>query len=69
VENVHPEKARALGRMTPVQRLEAGLRFIEQAREFKAAALRVHNPHWTEEKIRRAVTRWTREGMKSSELY
>jgi hypothetical protein len=44
VENVHPEKARALRRMTPVQRLEAGFRFIEQARELKAAALRVHNP-------------------------
>jgi Rv0078B-related antitoxin len=55
--------------MTPAQRLEAGLRFIDQAREFKAAALRVHNPHRTEEQVRRAVARWTREGMKSSELY
>jgi hypothetical protein len=63
------EKAKAFRRMTAAQRLEAGLRFIEKAREFKAAALRVHNPHWTEEQIRHGVAQWTRDGMKASALY
>jgi hypothetical protein len=63
------EKAKALRRMTPAQRLQAGLRFIEKARAFKADALRIHNPDWTEDEIGRGVARWTRDGMKAGDLY
>lgn len=55
--------------MTAGERLEAGLRFIDRAREFKAAALRVHNPHWSEEQITPGVAQWVRDGMKARDLY
>jgi hypothetical protein len=42
---------------------------MEEARRFKAKALRVHHPGWAEEEIRRALAEWTRDGMKASELY
>lgn len=65
---MHPEKVRALRRMTAGELLEAGLRFIDRAREFKAAALLVHNPHWSEEQITRGVAQWVRDGMKARDL-
>ena len=68
-EEIDPEDVKVLRRMTPAQRLERGLRFMEQAREFKAAGLRVHHPGWTEEQIRRGVAQWARDGMKACELY
>jgi len=66
---IDPEDVKALRKMTPAQRLERGFRFIEEARQFKAAAVRVHHPGWSEEKVRNEVHRWVRDGMKPEELY
>jgi hypothetical protein len=41
---IDPQDVKALRKMTPAQRLERGFRFIEEARQFKAAAVRVHHP-------------------------
>jgi len=64
-----PEDVKVLRQMTPAQRLERGLRFLGHACKFKAAALRVHHPGWSEQQIRRSVAQWTRDGMKASDLY
>ena len=66
---IDPQDLKAYREMTPAQRLERGLRFMEEARQFKAKALRVHHPGWAEKEIRRALAEWTRDGMKASELY
>ena len=60
---------KVLRKMTPTQRLKRGLRFMEEARQFKGAALRVHHPGWTDEQIRRGMAKWTRDGMKAEDLY
>ena len=66
---IDPEDVEALRKMTPAQRLKRGLGFIEQAFEFKTAAVRVHHPGWSEEKVKNEVRRWVRDGMKPEELY
>ena len=63
---IDPEDVKAL---RTAQRPERGFRFIEEARQFKAAAVRVHHPGWSEEKVKNEVHRWVRDGMKPKELY
>ena len=64
-----PEDIAAYRRMTPQQRLESGLRFIQLARQFKIESVRVHHPGWSEEKVMEEVRRWVRNGMNPAELY
>lgn len=64
-----PRDIEALRAMTPAQRLERGLGFMEQARQLKFASARVHHPGWTEEQVRAEVAQWVRDGMKPEELY
>ena len=64
-----PEDIAAYHRMTPQQRLERGLRFIQLARQFKIESVRVHHPGWSGKKVQAEVRRWVSEGMKPQELY
>ena len=66
---IDPEDAKALRAMTLAQRLKRGLDFMEQARQFKIASVRVHRPGWSEEKVMDEVRRWVRDGTKPVELY
>ena len=54
-EGLHPEQVKALRRMTPAERLEISLRFIEQMRELRAAMLRTEHPEWTADRISGAL--------------
>lgn len=63
------EDIKAYRAMIPGQRLERGLRFTEQARQFKTAAVRIHHPGWSEEKLKSEVRRWFQDGMKPEQLY
>jgi len=60
---------KAVCAMTMEQRLKRGLDFMEQARQFKIASVRVHHPGWKEENVMNEVRRWVRNGMKPEELY
>ena len=61
-EELHPEQIKALRRMTPAQRLEVGLAFIEEMRQLKAAALRAHHPEWSDEQIAEALRDFVSHG-------
>jgi hypothetical protein len=61
-EQLHPEQIKALRRMTPAQRLETGLAFMEEMRQLKAAALRAQHPDWTEDQVARALREFTLHG-------
>ena len=63
------EDVKTLRAMTMGQRLKRGLDFMEQARQFKIASVRVHHSGWSEEKIMDEVRSWVRAGMKPEELY
>jgi hypothetical protein len=54
-EDLHPEQIKALRKMTPAQRLQLSLRFIEQMREMREAMLRAEHPDWTREKVGSAL--------------
>jgi hypothetical protein len=54
-EDLHPEQIKALRKMTPAQRLQLSLRFIEQMREMRAVMLRAEHPDWTQEEIGSAL--------------
>jgi len=41
--------------MTPAQRLQLSLEFIEEMRELRAAMLRAEHPEWTPEQISTAL--------------
>ena len=49
-QKLHPEQVKGLRRMTPAQRLELSLRFVEQMREMRAV-LRAEHPDWIQEQI------------------
>ena len=69
MDAIDEEDVKAHRAMTMEQRLKRGLDFMEQARQFKIASVRVHHPVWSEEKVMNEVRRWVREGMKPEELY
>ena len=54
-EGLHPAQIEALRRMTPSERLEIGMSFIESMRELRGSVLRQEHPDWTEEQIARAL--------------
>ena len=55
--------------MTMAERVQRGLDFMEHARQFKIASVRVDHPGWSDEKVTDEVRRWVRDGMKPEELY
>ncbi len=59
---LHPEQTKALRRMTPAQRLETGLQFMEEMRQLKAAALRTQHPDWTEPQVAQALRDFVSHG-------
>jgi len=61
-EEVHPEQLKALRKMTPQQKLEAGLAFMEEMRQLKAAALRSQHPDWTDKQIAQALREFILNG-------
>jgi hypothetical protein len=54
-EGLHPEQIKALRKMTPAQRLQLSLRFMEEMRKLRAAMLRVEHPDWTPKQISAAL--------------
>ena len=54
-EGLHPAQIAALRKMTPAQRLELGMGFIEQMREVRAAMLRREHPDWNAEQVAQAL--------------
>jgi hypothetical protein len=54
-EELHPAQITALRKMTPAQRLEIGLGFIEEVRELRAAMLRKEHPDWDERQLAAAL--------------
>lgn len=61
-EELHPEQLKALREMTPAQRLNIALRFMEEMRQLKAAALREQHPQWTEKQVAEALREFVRHG-------
>lgn len=61
-DDLHPEQVKALRKMTPSQRLETGLAFMEEMRQLKAAALRTQHPDWTEEQVAQALREFVSHG-------
>lgn len=59
---LHPEQVKALRRMTLAERLRAGLNFMEEMRQLKAAALRAQHPDWSESDVSRALRDFIRHG-------
>jgi hypothetical protein len=68
-DEVNPDDVKVLRAMTMAERLERGLAFMEHARQFKIASVRVHHPGWSEEKVMDEARRWVRDGMKPEQLY
>lgn len=54
-EGLHPEQVNALRKMTPAERLQAGMVFIDGMHELRENVLRQDHPDWTEEQIGRAL--------------
>jgi len=54
-EGLHSEQIKALRKMTPAQRLQLSLKFIEEMRELRAAMLRAEHPDWAREQISAAL--------------
>jgi len=54
-EGLHPAQIEALRKMTPSERLELGMSFIESMRELRGSVLRQEHPDWSEEQIARAL--------------
>jgi hypothetical protein len=62
-EGLHPQQVETLRKMTPAQRLQVALQFMEEMRQFKAAALRAQYPQWTENQIAQALRDFVRHGI------
>lgn len=56
-ENMHPAQVAAIRRMTPGERLDAGVEMMHAARRFQAAALGTMHPDWSDEQISAEVRR------------
>jgi hypothetical protein len=56
-EDYSPEHLEILRRMTPEEKIEASFKLYWEAREFKAAGLRMLHPDWTEEQVQEEVRR------------
>jgi hypothetical protein len=69
MDELDEEDGKVLRAMTMEPRLKRGLDFMEGARQFKIASVRVHHPGWSEEKVMDEGRRWVRDGMKPEELY
>ena len=52
---LHPEQIEAFRRMTPARKLELAVRLWFEAKELKAAALRLRHPDWSETQVHDAV--------------
>lgn len=52
IEPLHPRVVEALRRMTPGQRIEAGLRHSDLLRESARALIEHQHPDWTREQVR-----------------
>jgi hypothetical protein len=50
-DDLLPIQIDALRRMTPAERFEKGLRFLELTREWLTAGVRQRHPDWPEEKV------------------
>jgi hypothetical protein len=50
-DDLLPIQIDALRRMTPAERFERGLKFLQLTREWLAAGVRQRHPEWPEEKI------------------
>jgi hypothetical protein len=55
-DDLSPEYAQTLRRMTGEQKLNAAFALYWSARRLKAAALKVQHPDWTEARIERRVS-------------
>jgi Rv0078B-related antitoxin len=54
-DDLHPVQVEAFRRMTPGQRLEVAMGFIEEMRELRRSILRQEHPDWTEKQIANAL--------------
>ena len=54
-DDLHPAQVAALRRMTPAQRLELCMGFIEEMRELRATMLRKEHPDWTPAQLAQAL--------------
>ena len=61
-EGLHPQQVEVLRNMTPAERLKVALQFMEEMRQFKAAAFRAQHLQWTEDQIARALREFVRHG-------
>lgn len=59
---LQPEQVKALRRMTPAERLRLGLKFMEEMRQLKAAALRSRHPDWSEAEVARVLREFIMHG-------
>lgn len=60
IEQLHPAVVAALRRMTPGERMEAGLRHSNALRSQAMDAIRTQHPAWTEDEVRAELLRRTR---------
>jgi hypothetical protein len=56
-EQTSPEQFEILRRMTPERRLALAESLYWMARKLKATGVRAHHPDWSEEQVKREVTR------------
>jgi len=61
-EDIHPKQIDSLRKMTPAQRLNIALEFMEEMRQLKAAALRSQHPDWNEKQIAHALRKFVLHG-------
>ncbi len=54
---LHPAQIQAYRRMTPFEKLKTVFELWRAARAFKATALRLQHPDWTEEAVQDEVRR------------
>ena len=50
-DDLHPLQIEILRRMTPAQRFDRGLRFLQMTREWLAAGVRSRHPDWPADRV------------------